>query len=188
MVVSMQMAVFAVGPNTTPLGLEIAGKADEVVSDLQTDIKDYILEHKALLAETQEERLSIIEEYKTAIDTAKDEAKAARQELIASLEAGDITEEEFEAQMKELATNLANQRKSMVKLGELLGNLGKSLAAELKTRAQALSGEITQTETEIEDEGTNFAEDMSGRDLPVPDNLPRKPDQIPPSHASGKAP
>jgi chromosome segregation ATPase len=188
MVSSMQMAVFAVAPNVTPLGLQIAGKADEVTSDLQTDIKNYIIEHKTLMAETQLERLNIIEEHKATLNTMKEETKAERQEAIAAFEAGDIDEEEFEAQMKAIATDLANQKKSMEKLGQMLGDLGKNLAAQLKARAQGLSEEIIETESEIEEEGSTIAEEMTGQNLPVPDNLPGKPDQIPPSHSSGQKP
>jgi chromosome segregation ATPase len=140
------------------------------------------------MAETQEERLNIIEEHKATLNTMKENAKAERQEAIAAFEAGDIDEEEFEAQMKAIATDLANQKKSMEKLGQMLGDLGKSLAAKLKARAQGLSEEIIQTESEIEEEGSTIAEEMTGQNIPVPDNLPGKPDQIPPSHSFGQKP
>ena len=38
---SMQMAVSAEETNETPLGLEIAEKVDEVISSLQSDIKNF---------------------------------------------------------------------------------------------------------------------------------------------------
>lgn len=180
MVASMQMAVFAVGNGVTPLGLEIAGKADEVVSGLQTDIEDFITEQQVNMAETQEDRLAVIEEKKAELMAEIEAANETRQDLIAQLEAGDITEEEFAAEMKVLATGIANKAKSMGELGSLLGGIGQGLAEQLKTRAQGLSDEIVEAENEIAEQGLTIAQEMSGRNLPVPDNIPGKPDQIPP--------
>jgi len=180
MVASMQMAVFAVGNGVTPLGLEIAGKADEIVTGLQTDIEDFITEQQVIMAETQEDRLAIIEEKKVELITAIEEEKTTRQELIAQLKAGEITEEDFAAEMKSLTTNIANSAKSMGELGELFGGLGQDLAEQLKARAQTISDDIAQAENEIADEGIAIAEEMSGLNLPIPDNLPGKPDEIPP--------
>lgn len=180
MVASMQMAVFAVGNGVTPLGLEIAGKTDEIVTGLQTDIENFITEQKLIIAETQEERLAIIEERKEELTNAIEEAKISRQALIDQLEAGDIPLEDFAAEMKDLATELSSAAKSMGALGELLGLLGQDLAGELKANAQNMVEEMNQANNEIGAEGLEIAEEMSGLGLPIPDNLPGKPEEIPP--------
>lgn len=177
---SMQMAVFAVGNGVTPLGLEIAGKADEFVTGLQTDIEDFITAQQVILAETQEDRLAIIEDKKNELTAAVEEANATRQGLIAELQAGDITEEAFAAEMKTLATDITNKAKSMSELGSLLGDIGQGLAESLKAHAQGLSDDIVEVENEIAEVGLAIAEEMSRRNLPVPEGLPGIPDQIPP--------
>jgi len=180
MVASMQLAVFAAGNGVTPLGLEIAGKADEVLTSHQTDIENFITEQQVIIAETQEERLTIIEGKKDVLTTEIESANAERQTLIAQLEAGEITEEDFAAEMKNLATDIASSAKSMGELGELLGGLGQELAEGLKAHAQTLSEDIGEAEYQIAVEGIAIAEEMSGRNLPIPDNIPNKPDEIPP--------
>jgi hypothetical protein len=181
-VASVQMAVFAVGNGVTPLGLEIAGKADEVLTGHQTDIENFITEHQVIIAETQEARLGIIEDKKNELTTAIEDSKTARQELITAFEESDKTEEDredFIAGMKALATDISSAAQSMGALGEDLGGLGQDLAEQLKARAQALSDEMGQAESEVAAVGTAIAEDMSGRDLPIPDNIPI-PDEVPP--------
>lgn len=188
MVASMQMSVFAVGNGVTPLGLEIAGRADEVATGLQTDIEDFITEQQVTMAQTQEDRLAIIEEKKAELMAAIELANSTRQDLIAQLEAGDITEEDFAAEMKALATGIANQAKSMGELGSLLGGIGQGLAEQLKARAQGLSDEIVDAENEIAEEGLAIAEEMSGRNLPVPEGLLGVPDQVPPVEVPEEVP
>jgi hypothetical protein len=168
------LAAYAADGGQQPLGPEIAGRFNEIISAHRTDIDNFITEHRVLMEENQEEKLNIIEEKNEALRTAIDEAKAAREELIAKLEAGEITEEDFAAEMRALASGIANAAKSMGALGEVMGGVGKELAEELKLRAQGISGVMMETESEMYAEGLNIAEEMSGRDLPVPDNLPGK--------------
>jgi len=184
MVASIQMNVFAVGNGVTPLGLEIAGKADEVLTGHQTDIENFITEQQVIIAATQEDRLGIIEGKKDALTTAIEKAKTARQDLIAAFEESEKTEEDeetFVAGMKSLATDISSAAKSMGELGELLGGLGQDLAEALKARAQTLSEDIGEAESEVAAEGPAIAEAMSGRNLPIPDNIPNIPNEIPPS-------
>ena len=191
MVASMQMAAFAVGNGVTPLGLEIAGKTDEVVSGLQNDIQNFITEKQLMMAETAEERLSIIEEKKVVLTEAIELANTERQDAIAAFEASEKTEEDkeaFVAEMKSLATDISEAAKSMGGLGELLGSLGQDLAEKLKANAQALSEQIEGAESEIGATGTAIAEDMIERDLPIPDNIPNIPDEIPPTDLPDQVP
>lgn len=185
---SMQLTVFAVGNGVTPLGLEIAGKTDEFMSGLQTDIENFITEKQLIIAETQEERLSIIENKKEELRTVIEETNAERQTLIAQLEAGDITEEEFAAEMKKLATNIANQAKIMQQLGGILGGMGKELGEALRTHAQSLIDDVSEAGNEIEAIGLSIATQMSGLDLPIPENIPNIPDEIPPIELPSQVP
>ncbi|MFW6117280.1 MAG: hypothetical protein ACOC6G_01685, partial [Thermoproteota archaeon] len=185
---SIHMTVFAVENGVAPLGLEIAGKADEALTDHQTDIENFITEQKVNIAETQEERLDIIEEKKNALKTAIEEAKTSRQELITKFEAGDITQEEFVAEMKNIATDVSNAAKSMGELGEVLGGIGQDLSEEMKTRAQNFSEEIEEAESEVVAEGIAIAEEMSGKNLPIPDNIPNPPDDVPPAELPDETP
>jgi len=171
---SMPLMVSASGNNKWPLGVEIAGTFDEILSAHQTAIDTFITEHKLLMAETQEERLTILEGKTSELRTTIEEVNEAREALIADLKAGTISGKEFAAEMRSLATDLASVAKSMGDLGKTLGDLGKELSGELRARAEALSDELKAIGTEMAEEGRAIAEEMSGRDLPVPEDLPGK--------------
>lgn len=171
---SMPLLVSADSNNKWPLGVEIVGTFDEILSAHQTAIDTFITEHKLLMAETQEERLRILEEKTSGLRTTIEEVNEAREDLIAELKNGTISEKEFAAEMRSLATDLASAAESMGELGKTLGDLGKELSGKLRARAEALSDELEAIGTEMAEGGRAVAEEMRGRDLPVPEDLPGK--------------
>lgn len=177
---SMPLIAFANNDGQWPLGVEISGRFDEIISVHQAEIDAFITEHKVLMAETQEERLDIIEGKINELRDAIAEVDGAREALLADLQAGTISGEDLAAEMRNLATDLVSTAKSMGELGKLLGDLGKELSGTLKDRAQALSQDLSDLGDEMAEAGRAIAEEMSGRDLPIPEDLPGKPEDVPP--------
>jgi len=166
------------GNNEWQLGVSIVGTFDDILSAHQTAIDRFITEHKILTANTSAKRLDIIGNKTTELKTKVQEINETRNILLANLTAGEITGKEFAAEMRSLATDLASTAKSMGELGKTLGELGKELSGELKARAEALSDELKAFGTEMAEEGKAIAEEMSGRELPIPQNLPPIPEEV----------
>jgi hypothetical protein len=168
----MQLAASAEESSETPLGLEIAGKVDDVLSDLQSDILNFIVEKQLIIAESEEEEITILEDKKEELKAAIEETSAARRALFEQLQAGEISEEDFEAEMKNLVTDMVNQAKLMGELGELLKELYDNLGEILKPLAQGLSEDIIESLDELVELGIGVVEDMDGFDFEIPDNIP----------------
>jgi hypothetical protein len=178
-VLASPIIVLGRGNGASPLGLEIAATFDEVITAHQTAIDDFITEHRLLIAETNDARMAILEEKHTALHAKLAEVNETRTALIDDLQAGTIDEEEFSAEMRALATDLASTAQSMGDLGGLLSELGQSLGVTLQARADALSAQLQAMGDSMAGVGQSIADELGNRDLPIPDNLPGKPDGIP---------
>ncbi|MEM2129682.1 MAG: hypothetical protein QXZ70_03685 [Candidatus Bathyarchaeia archaeon] len=116
-----------------PVGKEIASTFREIAKTHQGDIEDFILETKVDVAETNEAKLDILDEYINGTLRAKiNEVTSEREALIAQYEAGEIDNETFRMEMKALSLSLATTAKTMGELGEKLGKLGQNLAGALE--------------------------------------------------------
>lgn len=167
------------GNGHSPLGVEFAATFDEILSAHQTAISDFITAHQVLIAETNEERLAILEAKQIALHDKLDDINDMRTALIADLQAGTIDEEEFSAEMRVLATDLATTAQSRGELGGLLSELGQNLGATLQARADALSVQLQAMGDDLAGIGHSIADELRNRDLPIPDNIPGKPEGVP---------
>ena len=157
-----------------PLGVEIAATFDELLSDHQTAIQEFIDNVTRLTSETQEERLALIEGKQDELKVKIEEVNATREEWIECLQNGTITGEEFAVEMRALATDLAEVGKPMGNLGEELSDLNKELADELKALAEELVAVNQQLAEDMAEAGKAIADELKDRELPVPENLPSR--------------
>jgi len=155
-----------------PLGVEIAATFDELLSDHQTAIQEFIDNVTRLTSETQEERLALIGDKQDELRDKISEVNATRQEWLACLQNGTITGEEFAAEMRALATDLAEVAKSMGSLGEDLSDLNKELADNLKALVEELVAVNQQLAEDMAEAGKAIADELRNNELPVPDNIP----------------
>ena len=159
------------------LGKDIAARFDSILSAHRTAIDTFITEHKVLMADTQAERLNIIEGKQDELRAKIEEVNATRKALIADLQDGIITGEDFGQVMRALATDLNGFGEIGQELGQMLGDLGKGLADELKTQAEDLVAVNQQLAEDMAAAGKEIAEEMANRDLPIPEGLPI-PDEV----------
>jgi Na+-transporting NADH:ubiquinone oxidoreductase subunit NqrC len=136
----------------------------QVGKDLASEIREIAQTHKA-----QETKLAIVDEYVTGLKTKIDEAKAARTQLISDLQAGKITEEEFEMQMKAIALCISDFAKTMGTLGKELDALEQSTKSSIKENVDELVTGLQGSAGEMRNLETSIAEEMSGRKLPIPE-------------------
>jgi translation initiation factor 2B subunit (eIF-2B alpha/beta/delta family) len=157
-------------PNHEPVGKEIASTIKELIMSHKNDIQEFIIEKKVDGAQTNEERLNLIDEYiNQTLKTKIEEINLARQELIAKLEADEITIEEFRVEMKALAQEMVATAKTMGGLGERLGALGKDVAEANRERAQQLISGLQEFARQMEQAGQNIRNQMSERALNMPE-------------------
>jgi len=150
------------------LGKDIAATFDSILSAHRTAIDTFITEHKVLMAETQADRLAIIEGKQDELRAKIEEVNATRKALIADLQNGEITGEEFGQEMRALATDLNGFGEIGQELGQILGDLGRRLADELKLHAEDLVAVNQQLAEDMAAAGKEIAEEMADRDLPIP--------------------
>ncbi len=161
------------------LGKDIAATFDSILSAHRTAIDTFITEHKVLMAETQAERLNIIEEKKDELRAKIEEVNATREALIADLQNGTITGEEFGQEMRALVTDLNGFGEIGQELGQMLGDLGKELADELKTRAEELSDDLQAFEGEASSVADEVLDALSFADVPVEEAAEKVPEEVP---------
>jgi len=170
----MSLVAYANNNDEWPLGVEIAATFDELLSDHQTAIQEFIDDVRRLTSETQADRLALIEGKQDELRAKIEEVNATREALIADLQDGTITVEAFAAEMRKLATDLAEVAKSMGSLGEALSDLNKELAGDLKELAEALVAVNQQLAEDMAEVGKAIADELKNRELPVPENLPSR--------------
>jgi len=175
LIVSSLMVLVQAQAAQGELGKDLASDIRELVQTHKSDIKDFILEAKVDGAETEEEELEIVNEYVADLKAKIDEVKALRDEWFAKLEAGEITGQEFAMEMKGLGLQIAEVAKTMGTLGGELGALGQSMASETRNRVAAHLTELQGLAGEVGEVGLSIAEEMTGKDLPVPE-LPELPE------------
>jgi hypothetical protein len=170
---SVLVAANAQNNSEEPVGKEIASTFREIAKGHQNSIENYIMQAKVDAAQTADEKLEVIDQYLTGLKGAVEDTKAAREALIAELDAETIDGETFGMQLKDIAIELANTAKTMGDLGVKLGEIGQELAATLTAAYQALAQELAAA-------GQAIGQELSNIDLPVPD-IPEVPDipQIP---------
>jgi hypothetical protein len=174
LIVSSLMVLVQAQAAQGELGKDLASDIRELVQTHKSDIKDFILEAKVDGAETEEE-LEIVNEYVAALKAKIEEVKALRDEWFAKLEAGEITGQEFAMEMKGLGLQIAEVAKTMGTIGGELGALGQSMASEIRNRVAAQISELQGLAGEVGEVGLSIAEEMTGKDLPVPE-LPELPE------------
>ena len=172
----MFVAVNAQNNNEGQLGKDVASTFRDIVKRHQSDIEDFIFETKVIVATTAEARLALIDLYINDTLRAKiEKVNLEREALVADLQAGEIDNETFTMEMKDLASTLADVAKTMGVIGEKLHELGEELAGELKARAEQLVADLQASADEMASAGKAIRDEMRNRDLPVPD-IPEKPD------------
>jgi dsDNA-specific endonuclease/ATPase MutS2 len=169
-------SIFAVATaqsNEEPIGKEFASTIRELTKAHQSDIKDFILETKVDMAETNEERLAIIDNYvNEELRATIEEVKAKRQQLITQLEAGEINVEEFTVEMKALSQEIATTSKTMGQLGEQLGTYGQNLAEANKERAQQIVSGLQEFKQDMTQTAQTLGNQMSEKGLNIPEMPP----------------
>jgi hypothetical protein len=153
------------------LGKDIASGIREIVEAHKADVQEFIMQAKVDGAESEEEKLAIVEQYVDALRAKVDELKATREQLVAE----GLPDEEFAMEMKGLALEIAAVARAMGTIGEELGELGQSTATAIRESVAAQVVELQGLAGEIAAIGLSIAEDMSGKDLPVPE-FPELPD------------
>jgi len=140
------------------LGIEISSAFKELTIEHQAGIESFILDTRLMIAQTQEERLRIIEEETNVLRSRIEEIRAERDQLILQLEEGEIDSASFAAEMRRLGADTAAAARGMGTLGENLSELGQQLAEELKARAQALVEYNVRLGQELSELGRSIAE------------------------------
>lgn len=150
------------------LGKDIAGAFRDIVKSHQSVIEDFILETKLTVANTQEERLDIIDSYINETLRAKiNSVKQDREDLIANFTAGEIDNETLAMELKDLARDIAEVAKTMGTIGKELSALGKDLGGELRTRAEELSDDLQAFEGEASSVADEVLDALVEADVPV---------------------
>jgi|GEM_PF-3873366 phosphoglycerate-specific signal transduction histidine kinase len=168
-------AVKAQSSNGT-LGKDIAETFRSVIKKHQNNIKEFILETRLSVANTTQAKLEVIDFYiNESLRTEIEEVKKRRAELVAALQAGEIDNETFTMEMRDLTSDLVDVAKKLGIIGEKLHALSEDLAEDLKTRAEQLTGELEDFSDEITSVAEAVADEMRNRDLPVPE-MPVEPD------------
>jgi peptidoglycan hydrolase CwlO-like protein len=179
LVCSSLLVIASAQPTNEPVGKEIASTFKELAKSHQSDIEDFILEKKVDMAQTNEERLDIIDNYVENLRTTIEEVNAARQDLIAKFEAGEISVEEFRVEMKALSQDIAATAKTMGGLGEKLGTLGQDLGEANRARAQQIVSGLQEFAQEMAQAGQTIGNQLSEKGLNLPEipQIPNLPPQ-----------
>lgn len=158
------------------LGKDVANTFRDVIKHHQSDIEDFIFETKVYVASTAEAKLDVIDFYiNDSLRAEIEEVKIKRGELIAALQAGDINNETFTMEMKDLASDLVDVAKTLGVIGEELRALSEGLAGDLRARAEQLNAELQFWAEEMASIGQAIADEMGSRGFPVPE-IPKQPD------------
>jgi hypothetical protein len=162
------------------LGKDLASDIRGIVQNHKADIQTFILETKVDAAETEQDKLAIVDEYLAQLREKIDEVKSAKEDWIAQLESEEIGGQEFGMEMKDLGLQIAEVAKTMGALGEELGALGQSTATAIRERVADLLAELQGFVAEMGAIGLSIAQDMADRELPVPElpvipNIPELP-------------
>lgn len=152
------------------LGKDISNAFRDIVKHHQSDVEDFIFETKVSVANTKEAKLDVIDFYIN--DTLKaeiEEVNVEREELVAALQAGEIDNETFAMEMKDLTSDLVDAAKTLGVIGEELHALSEDLAGDLQARADQLVADLQAFADEMASAGKAIGDEMSSRDLPVPE-------------------
>jgi len=158
-----------------PVGKEISAAFKEIITAHSAEVEDFIAEVRYLTTTAQEARLDLIESRQSELTAKVNEANAARQELIAQYENGEISEEAFVAALRGLAAEVSAAARSGGTLGEQLAAINTELAANLRQRAgelvaanENMANSMTQARQEI-------CERIRNRGYRTPEGLPEGP-------------
>ena len=152
------------------LGKDISNAFRDIVKHHQSDVEDFIFETKVSVANTKEAKLDVIDGYIN--DTLKaeiEEVNLEREALVAALQAGEIDNETFTMEMKDLTSDLVDVAKTLGVIGEELHALSEDLAGDLQARADQLVADLQAVADEMASAGKAIGDEMSSRDLPVPE-------------------
>lgn len=168
LIVSSLIAIAQAQSTQGQLGKDLASDIREIVQTHKADVQNFILEAKVDGAETEEAKLAIVEEHLAGLKAKIDAANATRETLIADLQDGELTREEFTMEMKGLGLQIAEAAKTMGTLGQQLGALGQSSATAIRESVAELTAGLQGVGSDMGAVGKSIAEEMSGRDLPIP--------------------
>jgi septal ring factor EnvC (AmiA/AmiB activator) len=158
------------------LGKDVANTFRDIIKHHQSDIEDFIFETKVSVANTTEAKLDVIDFYiNDTLRAEIEEVKIKREELVAALQAGEIDNDTFTMEMKDLASDLVEVAKTLGVIGEELRALSEALAGDLKARAEQLTVKLQFYADEMASVGQAIADEMGSRGFPVPE-MPKQQD------------
>jgi hypothetical protein len=158
-----------------PMGKELSFLLNEIITEYQIFIVDFIFEHKFLTAESQEEKLRILEEKTNELSEAVDDLNAQRALLAQELEEGTITDEEFALEIEKLATAAAAIAQSMSVLEECISEIIETIPEELQGRALTLVEKFNRMAAAMSELTTMFHETGGREQLEIPE-IPDSPE------------
>lgn len=172
-----------------PVGKEISAAFKEIITSHSAAVEDFIAEVSYLTTTAQEARLDLIESRQSELTAKVNDANAARQELIAQYENGEISREAFVAALRGLAAEVSAAARSMGTLGEQLAAIGTELAANLQQHAEDLVAANESMASSMAQAGLAIGEQMRNRGYGPPEGLSGgAPEDLPPEGLPGGAP
>ena len=175
------LLLFAQSQGQLTIGKELSVLLNEVVTNHQTVIENFIFERKLLMEESPEEQLSILEEKTNELMGTVENLSDRKTALVQNLENGTITGAEFAVEMQKLTAEITVVTRSMVILREKISALTGGLPENLYNRSLTLIDTFSQMTYMLSQMETSIAEEMQehGHEPPQMPEIPEPPE--PPS-------
>ena len=158
-------------------GEELSVLLNEIITEYQASIQDFIFEHKFLTEESQEERLSILEQKTDELIGLVDNVNTQRVHLIQELQDEKITGKEFKIEMQRLTAEVAAVARSMNLLGKKISEISAGLPEELQKRALFLVEKFNKMAALMSEISVSISGEMGGQGYEPPE-IPEIPEPL----------